>query len=76
MLGNNFFVYIEKYFSKESQYQIDRLVKFVNNMGCVGETPVIEIYKKRLKHLIDVQLLIKARSWEEKKPFLVSFKSF
>lgn len=61
-------MYNENDLSGEAWYQKGRLVKFINNLGYIeGVTPMEEVDKKQLNRLIGVQLLIRARSWEERR---------
>lgn len=68
LLGNRLYVYSEKELPNEAQHQKGRLMKFINNLGYIGGgISVEEVDKKRLKRLFNVQLLIRARSEEERK---------
>lgn len=67
LLGNNFFAYSEKDLSEEARYHRGWLTKFINNLGYLeGYTLVMKVDKKRLKILIDIPLLIRLCSLEER----------
>lgn len=80
--GITFFIYIENYLSEEARYQKELLVKFIDSLGCIGGvTPMTKDDKKNLKHLINIQLLMKALSQEDRKnifgkPLFLSFVVF
>lgn len=68
LLGYNFFTCNEKELLEEAQYQKDQLVKFINNTGYIRRvTHVTEVNKKHLKRMINILLLVKARSREERR---------
>lgn len=62
-MKNGIYVYKEEGVSYKESYQNKILVDFVNLLGYLGgAVPSAETDKKRLKRLIDVSLLIRARS--------------
>lgn len=66
LLGNHLYVYKKKELFDEARYQKPRLIKFINNLGYLGEgTHVEEIKNKCLQRLINVQLMIGGFPWEE-----------
>ena len=71
LLENRLYLYSEKELPNEAQYQKGRLMKFINNLGYIGGGILMEeVDKKCLKRIFNVQLLIRARSQEERKPIL------
>lgn len=62
MMGNNTYVYKEGDISGEARYHNGRLWNFIGNLGYFREcTPIEEVGKKNLKHLIGIQLLFPER---------------
>lgn len=68
LLGISSFAYSEKDLYENVQHQKGQLVKFINNMGYLGGiTSMAKADKKGLKCFIDILLLIRARSREERR---------
>lgn len=75
--GSHLYIYKEWDLPNKARYQKARQVKFINNLGHLrGGTPIKEVDKRGLQHLIDVQLLIGTCSPEERKTFFVNSRTF
>lgn len=74
-MENDTYVFKEGDFSDEHSYQNKRLVGFVNSLIYLASgVPSVEADKKHLSRLIDIPLLIEARSCEVVKLSLISLK--
>lgn len=67
-MGNNICVYKHEDLIAEDFYLKKRLMSFINDLSYFGGGTLIhEVGRKHLQRLIDIQLLIEARSWEDRK---------
>lgn len=76
LLGSSSFTYAKKDLWEEAHYQKGQLIKFINKMGYIGGNPTKKVDEKLLKHPFDIMLLVKTRSWEERKIIFGNLQNF